>query len=104
MKTLSKCALILTVLAAACGGAVQHDESAAVAQCSLSLGRASSDLVQQTVRDVEDGSLDPCGGTLPQLERYQPKLAGIEQDDNGFVTLVFSMRLRNPYAPPVQQP
>jgi alkylation response protein AidB-like acyl-CoA dehydrogenase len=97
-------ALIAIAIAAACGGAEQPRQAAGAAKCSMSLGRVSPDVAEQMVLQVNDGSIDPCGGTLAQRERYRPELASVEEDDNGFLTLVFWMRLRNPNAAPVYQP
>ena len=99
MKT---CALILMILAGACGASVQRNESAA--QCSVSLGHASPATIARTIREASDGSLDPCSGSLAQRESYVADLAAIERDPDGYVTLVFWMRLLNPYAQPVNRP
>ena len=102
-----KLALVLMVLAAACGGAVQRNSLSrdavphndATAECSLSLGRVNADAIQRAVHEAGDGSLDPCSGSLAQRDAYEADLARVDESPDGYVTLVFWMRLLHPEDP-----
>lgn len=107
MKTYLKLALpVLVVLAAACGN-VQPDavQRQATATCSITLApHSSADAIQRTVQAVVDGSFDPCSGALTQRELYAAELASTEESPDGYLVLVFTMRLMHPGQPATQRP
>jgi hypothetical protein len=91
MKTFSKFAVLVPLLAAACGGATRADfrSAAKEMECSLSIDARSSALqVQEKVAAVLDGSLNPCGDAVADLRSANVSLARIDRDGDG-ITLVF---------------
>jgi hypothetical protein len=84
MKTLSKIAVLLPLVAAACTGATHSDFRAAAArevECSISIDARSSALeVQRTVNAVLNGELDACNGAVADLKSMSASLARIEAD------------------------
>lgn len=112
MKTYLKLVLpVLAVVASACGdvqrNAVQNNavQQKATATCSISLApNSSADAIQRTVQAVTDGSLDACSGALTHRELYSAELASIDESPDGYLVLVFWMRLVHPGEPVPQRP
>ncbi len=98
----------LVVVATACGGAVQSNavqRNQAAAQCSLQLApHANADAIQRALQSVADGAIDPCSGALAHRELYSADLSSIEETPDGYVVLVFWMRLLHPGEQPTQRP
>jgi hypothetical protein len=88
----------LAALAAACGPETSSQRSLQSVECSL---KVPANAVEMTMKQVEDGSLDPCGGALTQSGSYAAELERIEPGNGAdpFVIIVYQMRLRHPNDP-----
>ena len=101
MKLSSKiAAAALAVLAGACGRESSSQGTAEAVSCSIRVP-ANPDAIQAALKDVRDGSLDPCAGAIAHPDRYLAELTRIDPADGGdaFVEMVFAMRQRHPGDP-----
>ena len=96
---------VLTALAAACGGQESQERNDQAVECSLKVA-ANADAIRVALQQVADGTIDPCSGALTEANRYSAELGRIDPDDasDGYVRMVFAMRLRNPTAPRTDRP
>jgi len=91
---------VLAALAAGCGpeSATQSQRTQQSVECSLRVPAAD---LQRTLRQVEDGSLDPCAGALTERASYSAELERVVplNGEDPYVLIIYQMRVRHPNDP-----